>query len=79
MSSEVQKKLRNSIGFDGLISTIIGLLILIWPDKTAQLGTIFVAAGFVIIYQDCTSLREYSCLLILLKVQLQDLLLLVFL
>ena len=49
MSENILKNLRNNVGISGLVSTIMGLLILFWPGRTAQIGTVVVGAGFILI------------------------------
>mgnify|MGYP002672520060 FL=1 len=49
MSENILKNLRNNVGISGLVSTIMGLLILFWPGRTAQVGTVVVGAGFILI------------------------------
>lgn len=49
MSEIILKKIRNSIGINGIVSTIMGVLILFWPGRTAQVGTVVVGIGFILI------------------------------
>lgn len=49
LSGDFSTRIRNGIGFDGLISFIFGLLILIWPSKSAVVFTAMVAAAFILI------------------------------
>jgi hypothetical protein len=46
-SENFSKKLRNNVGINGLISTLIGLLILFWPGRTAQVGTVLIGISFI--------------------------------
>lgn len=48
-SENFSKKLRNNVGINGLISTLIGLLILFWPGRTAQVGTVLIGISFILI------------------------------
>lgn len=48
-SADFTTRLRNSIGIDGLISLIFGLLILFLPDRSAILATRLVAISFFLI------------------------------
>ncbi|MBK0084418.1 DUF308 domain-containing protein [Lactococcus sp. S64] len=45
----ISKKLRNSVGLSGIISSVLGLLVLFFPGLTAQFGTILVGISFVLI------------------------------
>lgn len=49
MNEEFSKKLKNGVGINGMISLLIGCLILFLPDKVAQLGTIIIGIAFLII------------------------------
>lgn len=49
MNEEFSKRLKNGIGINGVISILIGCLILFLPDKIAQIGTIIIGIAFLII------------------------------
>ncbi|KXT59417.1 DUF308 domain-containing protein [Lactococcus sp. DD01] len=49
MNEEFSQKLKNGIGINGVISLLIGGLILFLPDKVAQIGTIIIGIAFLII------------------------------
>ncbi|WP_285013698.1 HdeD family acid-resistance protein [Lactococcus garvieae] len=48
-SENFSKELRRSVGINGLISTIIGLLILFVPGRTAKIVTLLIGVSFVLI------------------------------
>lgn len=48
-SQDFSLRLRNSIGIDGLISFVLGFMILFWPNKTAGIVTILTGIAFVLI------------------------------
>lgn len=48
MSKITLQKVRNLTGISGIISLILGLLILLFPGISAQLGTILVGASFIL-------------------------------
>ncbi|EKF52154.1 HdeD family acid-resistance protein [Lactococcus garvieae] len=47
-SEDFSKKLRKNVGINGLISTLIGLLILFWPGRTAQVGTVLIGISYLV-------------------------------
>lgn len=48
MSKITLQKVRNLTGISGIISLILGLLILLFPGISAQLGTILVGTSFIL-------------------------------
>ncbi|MFV0556717.1 MAG: DUF308 domain-containing protein, partial [Lactovum sp.] len=49
MLSEMSStKLRKTIGVTGIISVIMGLLILLWPGRTAEIASLLVGISFLL-------------------------------
>jgi uncharacterized membrane protein HdeD (DUF308 family) len=49
ITDSFSKKIRNHIGVNGLISLIVGLLILFWPRRTAFIATLLLGIAFIAI------------------------------